>query len=162
MSPEDRFVQNEMMIYGVLNKYYPSFRFDEDLRQIAALGLWVACKTFDESKNFKFSTYAYRVILNQLRMYFRKVSKEPPILYLEDVKQTVDESLDVDDMLVMVDVSSDETKIVDALSDLTELESRILKAYMKDKSQRRISKSLGISLKVVISTLKHIRNKLGG
>lgn len=162
MSPEDRFVQNEMMIYGVLNKYYPSFRFDEDLRQIAALGLWVACKTFDESKNFKFSTYAYRVILNQLRMYFRKVSKEPQILYLEDVKQTVDESLDIDDMLVMVDVSSDETKIVDALSDLTELESRILKAYMKDKSQRRISKSLRISLKVITSTLKSIRNKLGG
>ena len=162
MSPEDRFVQNEMMIYGVLNKYYPSFRFDEDLRQIATLGLWVACKTFDESKNFKFSTYAYRVILNQLRMYFRKVSKEPQILYLEDVKQAAGESLDIDDMLVMVDVSSDETKIIDALSDLTELESTILKAYMKDKSQRRISKSLGISLKVITSTLKNIRSKLGG
>lgn len=53
--------------YGVLTK--------EDLDQTAALSLWKACLSFDETKGFKFYTYCSRILLNELVLFKNKSFK---------------------------------------------------------------------------------------
>ena len=43
----------------------------DDLFQVGCVGLIVAVNTFDESKNVKFSTYAYKVIHMEILNYLK-------------------------------------------------------------------------------------------
>ena len=36
---ERRYLENEKLIYGALHKYFPALAFDEDIQQIACIGL---------------------------------------------------------------------------------------------------------------------------
>ena len=47
---------------------------DEDLRQIGAMALFKAAKNFDESKGFRFSTYAVNAIRKDIYKTFEKQS----------------------------------------------------------------------------------------
>ena len=54
---------NHNLIYAVLNKHNLP---EEDYYDIAAIGLCMAASTYDASKGAAFSTYAYRVIANEV------------------------------------------------------------------------------------------------
>lgn len=43
----------------------------EDIQQQAYLGLWKACQTFDATKGFEFSTYAYRCMSTEVFSYLK-------------------------------------------------------------------------------------------
>lgn len=47
----------------------------EDKVQIGSIGLIKAVKTFDKNRNLKFATYASTCIMNEIRMYGRKVAR---------------------------------------------------------------------------------------
>ena len=76
----DTILDDEGLIYSVINKY-PS-RFDhDDLFQAGMLGLVDAYKHFDPSVSVKFSTYAYYYIVGEVNKYIRescslKISKD--------------------------------------------------------------------------------------
>jgi len=46
----------------------------DDLQQIALIGIWQATQKFDPDKGFTFSTFASRVAINHIKMYFRRVT----------------------------------------------------------------------------------------
>lgn len=72
----DRFDSNVELVYYVFNKYYSKYRqFEDDLIQEGLMGLWKACQCFDESRGVKFSTFAVKVIYNQMGMFMRKEAK---------------------------------------------------------------------------------------
>lgn len=48
---------------------------DEDMFQTGIVGLLKAINTFDSSKGYKFSTYAFPIVRNELLMSFRKRKK---------------------------------------------------------------------------------------
>lgn len=56
------------MVWDAIHKY--GFDTTEDNFQIGCIGLLKASRRYDESKA-KFSTFAYRCILNELLMYYR-------------------------------------------------------------------------------------------
>lgn len=58
--------ENKGLVTFVLANYYPSYKYDEDFYQEGLIGLWNACKTYDEKQDIKFSTYAARCIRNHL------------------------------------------------------------------------------------------------
>lgn len=71
--------------YGVLTK--------EDLDQTAALSLWKACLSFDETRGFKFYTYCSRILLNELVLFKNKSFKYDNEAYISyDAKIKGDES----------------------------------------------------------------------
>lgn len=45
---------------------------DEDMFQTGIIGLLKAINTFDSSKGYKFSTYAFPIVRNELLLVFRK------------------------------------------------------------------------------------------
>jgi RNA polymerase sporulation-specific sigma factor len=70
---EELFLQNEKLIYHILKRYRSSLSkyLFEELEGEARVGLWKACRTFKPEKGFLFSTYATRVIKNQIKMFLR-------------------------------------------------------------------------------------------
>lgn len=59
-----------MMVWHCIHKN--GFEISEDIFQIGCMGLIKACRKFDVSKGFSFSTYAYMCITNEIKMSFRK------------------------------------------------------------------------------------------
>lgn len=71
MTPEERYIENEELVYYILGRYYPWLRYDEDACQVCRMGLWQACVKFDESEGAKFATFGCRLILHEIQTYIR-------------------------------------------------------------------------------------------
>lgn len=71
---EQAILDNENLVYFVVNKYFPDLRCDEDVVQTGRIGLWKACINYNGAKS-KFSTYAVQCILNEIRFELRKRAK---------------------------------------------------------------------------------------
>ena len=70
MTPEELYLENSKLIFGVLKRKYPWALNDDDFQQIARIGLWVACTTFNGDLG-TFSTYAGRCIDNEIKREIR-------------------------------------------------------------------------------------------
>lgn len=71
---------NEKLIYSIASNF-KNYKSIEDLYQAGCLGIITAYKNFDESKNCKFTTYAYPYIFGEMRKLVRndkgiKISRE--------------------------------------------------------------------------------------
>ena len=64
----------------------------EDILAEARIALWKACKTFDNSKGFAFSTYAVRVISNQIGCFMRQQKK---YLNTASLDSTIEDTKDI-------------------------------------------------------------------
>ena len=65
--------ENEFIIYSVINKYLKYFDKD-DLYQVGVLGLLEALNHYDNSKNTKFSSFAYFYVKGEVTKYIRESS----------------------------------------------------------------------------------------
>lgn len=75
---ENFYMDNINIAYQLAWKYYKKFRgyIDiEELKSICLLGLVKAVKSFNKELGFNFSTYAYRVIQNEILMFNRTNKK---------------------------------------------------------------------------------------
>ena len=70
MTPEELYLENSKLIFGVLKRKYPWAFNDDDFQQIARIGLWIACTTFNGDLG-TFSTYAGRCIDNEIKSEIR-------------------------------------------------------------------------------------------
>ncbi len=71
---------NEKLIYSIASNFR-NYKSIEDLYQAGCLGLITAYKNFDESRDCKFTTYAYPYIFGEMRKFVRedkgiKISRE--------------------------------------------------------------------------------------
>ena len=108
MYDETLFHENIKLVYWLIRKYYPQYIYDDDVIQCGMIGLWKASKSYDPEKS-KFATYAVKCILNEIKMHFRRESRQ---------KRNVEVSLDE-----LVDISNegDEVSRYDLTKDLTQL-----------------------------------------
>lgn len=76
MSPQELFNENTKLVHHLIHtkfRGYLSHTLEyEDLYQIGCMGLYQAAESFDESRGVKFSTYAIRVIMNELLMAVKR------------------------------------------------------------------------------------------
>ena len=70
---EQMFEENMKLVPFTVNKYYPTLVYDDDIFQIGYIGLWQACKNFDESLNVKFNGYAVLIIQREIIKYLRSL-----------------------------------------------------------------------------------------
>lgn len=69
---EDLVINNQKLVYHLVNKLNIPYDDYEDIISIGTIGLIKAAATFNKSANIKFSTYASRCIQNEMLMHFRK------------------------------------------------------------------------------------------
>ena len=86
----DLILNNEGLIYKIINKYRAYFELD-DLYQVAVLGIIKAANNYKDEYNTKFTSYAYPYILGEVIRYINeyrpiKVSKNYKIIYLKIIK----------------------------------------------------------------------------
>ncbi len=67
--------ENINLAYKISESFYGCLLEKEEVKGFALLGLVKAATTFDESKGYKFSTYAVPVTRNEILMELRKVGK---------------------------------------------------------------------------------------
>lgn len=69
------------LIYKIINKYPNNLLYTkEDKHQIALISLVKALKSFDITKNIKFSTYLTTIIQNDMNVIFRPCKKREAIV----------------------------------------------------------------------------------
>lgn len=73
-------------VYYIINKYYPTFIHDEDVIQAGMLGLCIAADKYDARKS-KFSTFAGKVIKNNIASELKRRLKESDHVSLEKLME---------------------------------------------------------------------------
>lgn len=73
MDEVKRYQDNLALVTYIANKWKSSFptEYHEDLLAQGRLGLWAACKNFNESFGFKFGTFAWKCINNEIGKMYR-------------------------------------------------------------------------------------------
>lgn len=86
----DLILENEGIIYKIINKYKNYFEL-EDLYQVAVMGMLKAYKNYNTEYNTKFTSYAYPYILGEVIKYINdyrsiKINKSMKLLYSQVLK----------------------------------------------------------------------------
>lgn len=63
--------KNQGLVYSCMKRFITSKTSKDELFQIGCIGLMKALNNFDISKDFQFSTYAFPIILGEIKRYFR-------------------------------------------------------------------------------------------
>lgn len=146
MTAEELYLANERLAHWVLAKYYSCRQMDEDLQQVARLGLWKACVGFKESSGFTFSSYASRVMLNELSNYFRDASRAYRDNYSDISLNTIvsDDGTTLE-MALPGDMDVQFMDLNGFWKSLTSKEKKIVKMLMNGLTNREIGKIMGVS-----------------
>lgn len=156
--------------YLVYHNFLNNVRFDEmeDLISIGTIGLIKAVENFDCSKNIEFTTFATKVIFNEILYYFRKRKKWNQVQSLQQIIICNEDEHD----LLLEDVIADSNYFLDAILeeyDLNEIkklfsilnsrEKEVLSLYFglngKRLNQYDISKRIGVSQSYISRIIKN-------
>lgn len=156
------FEDNIDLVYWVFHKYYPNLLYDEDAVQIAKMGLWKACKIYDESKGVLFSTIAVKCIRNELNyQIFRPAKRRIDYYYIDDLVPVDDSGYRNYDIIPQfTDPVGDKTKLCDGLSLLTEKEEEMVDLALQGLDQSQIAKHFGVSRQYICKLFGVIKKKL--
>lgn len=137
--------------------------FDEDLFQIGCVGLIKAVDSFDFEKNIKFSTYAAKVIRNEILMTLRKKHINA---------QSLDELFTIDGFETsLMDMISDNICMEDelistmyleqAFSKLNNNEKKIIYLhFIKGTKQHELAKMMGFTQSYISKMISEIIKKM--
>ena len=137
--------------------------FDEDLFQIGCVGLIKAVDSFDFEKNIKFSTYAAKVIRNEILMTLRKKHINA---------QSLDELFTIDGFETsLMDMISDNICMEDelistmylehAFSKLNDNEKKIIYLhFIKGTKQHELAKMMGFTQSYISRMISEIIKKM--
>lgn len=163
MTPEELYLENEALAPYFLNLLYPSCRGDEDMLQEAYIGLWKACKTYDESMDIKFSSYAQACIRTELHNIWRTLyrDKRQPDQPVASLNAKIGE--DEDDELINlvkgyeIDICEDFEAF---LKTLTSKQRQIVKLRIEcGSSYESIGAIYGVSKQSICKEMSKIRAK---
>ena len=167
--------RNLRLVAHIVKKFDLSGEDNDDLISIGTIGLIKGINTFKRNHNTRLATYAARCIENEILMYLRSIKKNRNDVLLSDPigsdkegnEITLLDILDTGAEVVTETVEShmEEEKLYEKLANLTKRERKVieLRYGLKDganKTQREISKMLGISRSYVSRIEKKALRKL--
>ena len=149
---------------------------DEDMFQTGIIGLLKAINTFDFSKGYQFSTYAFSVVRNEILLSFRKSKKSVKAAFSLDDNADIGNGESVPYSEIISDGKDYEENTVNSMlaqqifEKLSPREKSIfIMFFVYGKTQCEISERLGIShgmvsriIKVMGKTKKKGRKKYEG
>ena len=161
------------MVRKICNDVYnESYHIDiDDMFQTGCVGLVKAANSFDPSKNSSFTSYAYRVVKNEIFYMYRIIrtrNKADMYAISLDQKYTVDNNKDEDvtlgDMMPArmdtLDEAITHTNYNRFIQSMTKREQQIWKLYELGANQRKIARMMNLSQSYVSRLLKKLKERL--
>ena len=135
----------------------------DELKSICLYGLTKAAKTFDATKNFEFSTYAYTVMRNAIIKHVRYNIKHNHI----SISEQLTDDLTLEDTL-QADINVEDEvayklkieKLYSYINNLNEQDKTIVLSYLKGLNTQSIADILHISKQQVNAKYRKAINKL--
>ena len=162
-------IENQNLVHHVCRKYFSNQFFYheyEDIAGVGMIGLVQAAKRFRPELGFQFSTFACRVIENEIRKYLRDTNAGGVIASGERKQEVACYSFQNilgDDMTYedMLDTEQDFTavEVDEFVSSLEGLEKEVCLLTLAGYKQWQIAKMLGISQGHVSRQLTRVRGK---
>lgn len=153
---EKLFEDNYKLIFFVLNNYFDK-QFDEDLAQIGAIGLWNACRNFNQDHS-KFSTFATKCIYNEILKEVQKHSFPKRKGNATDV--SLYENIEEHNDIRYIDTIKSKNDFIICDLNLTKEEKKILRYIMDGKKQDEIRSLFNCSIGEINLKIKKIKEKL--
>ena len=86
MNDRKKFIEeNVNLVYVIVREYYPTFIFDEDVIQCGMVGLCKAANKWEVRG--KFSSFARKIILDEIRTEFKLRAKRSTEISLESLME---------------------------------------------------------------------------
>lgn len=162
---EKAVIDNDKLVYYVVNRKFPWLLGDEDIVQYGMIGLWKACKAWDSDKG-TLANLAIRCIQNEILMEIRRRKQQNRLVAVSLDEPQNEESdsktnISIADMLAFeepgfVDI---EYNVPEFKNKLNQRENIVLSEIMNGVSQQDIADSMCISRSYVSRIVKNIRLK---
>ena len=166
--------RNLRLVAHIVKKFDNTGDDVDDLISIGTIGLIKAINTFDRSKQTRLATYAARCIENEILMHLRSTKKNRSEVMLEDPIGSDKEGNEItlmdilaadDDVAEAVEHAVEQEAMYRRMAELSRREKRVLELRYGliggiRKTQREISKLLGISRSYVSRIEKRALSKL--
>jgi RNA polymerase sporulation-specific sigma factor len=155
------------LVYCLFNKLHNDgwkYQYKEDLISAGFLGLVKAVLKFDESKGFKFSSYAIRCINNGFYAFLTPRSKcSPSRNHAVSLDEPIGDFTLADTVLSYEDRSAEFILLKYDLDRFIARESprgkRIIELRMQGVSQQKIAEEIGVSPSYISRFIKQIKQK---
>ncbi|TMP02980.1 RNA polymerase subunit sigma-70 [Pseudoalteromonas sp. S3178] len=145
--------QHKGIVYKIVNSYCQNRDDRQDLAQEILTTMWLAYDNYN--KDYKFSTWMYRVALNVAISYYRKDSKR------EDKANANEHCIvHIADFSAQDDKSEDVKQLYEFIGKLDKLNKAIMLLYLEEEPYESIAKSLGISKTNVATRIGRIKETL--
>lgn len=165
---EQMILSNHGIVFSVMKNLSIPLT-DEDMFQTGIIGLLKAINTFDTSKGYQFSTYAFLIVRNELLMAFRKSKRSVMAAFSLDDDADIGNGESVPYAEIIADGKDYEENVVNSMlaqQIFERLESRekhiFTMFFIENRTQSEISKALGISQSYVsriISSMGKMKRK---
>lgn len=144
--------RNKGILLKVARTYCPNDQDRQDLLQEMMIQIWQSIHKYN--KQYKMSTWLYRISLNVAISFYRKNSTRTKKFTLLDgqLANTPNEDKTENDRELYL--------LEKFISDLKELDKALILLYLEDKSHTEISEILGISVSNVGTKIGRIKEKL--
>ncbi len=165
---EQMILSNHAIVFSVMKNLRIPLT-DEDMFQTGIIGLLKAINTFDISKGYQFSTYAFPIVRNELLIAFRKSKRSVVATFSLDDNADIGNGESVPYAEMIADGKDYEENVVNSMlaqQIFERLESRekhiFTMFFVESRTQSEISKALGISQSYVsriISSMGKMKRK---
>lgn len=165
---EQMILSNHGIVFSVMKNLSIPLT-DEDMFQTGIIGLLNAINTFDTSKGYQFSTYAFPIVRNELLMAFRKSKRSVKVAFSLDDNADIGNGESVPYAEMIADGKDYEENVVNLMltqqifERLGSREKHIFTMFfVENRTQSEISEALGISQSYVsriISSMGKIKRK---
>ena len=165
---EQMILSNHGIVFSVMKNLSIPLT-DEDMFQTGIIGLLKAINTFDASKGYQFSTYAFSIVRNELLMAFRKSRRSVMAAFSLDDDADIGNGESVPYAEMIADGKDYEENVVNSMlaqqifESLGSREKHIFAMFfVENRTQSEISKALGISQSYVsriISSMGKMKRK---
>nr|DAL76824.1 MAG TPA: DNA directed RNA polymerase subunit [Bacteriophage sp.] len=164
-SKEQMILNNQGIVFSVMKNLSIPLT-DEDMFQTGIIGLIKAINSFDTSKGYQFSTYAFPIVRNELLMAFRKSKRSVKVAFSLDDNADIWNGEKVPYAEMIADGKDYEENVVNSMlaqQIFERLESRekhiFTMFFIENRTQSEISKALGLSQSYVSRIISSMGKK---
>jgi RNA polymerase sporulation-specific sigma factor len=166
---------NKNLIYTVIYKISPKVigtHEEEDWLQEGMIAMMKAINRFDESKGFKFSTFAYKVIYQEFVKIIgwdNRKNRKDLVISLDyenehgsNIHNIIpsETSFFDEDIISRVDAESTINNVkIKLLPELKKTQYKVLELLLKSKNQKQIAEELGYSREYIRQVVEKIRKR---
>lgn len=159
----DYFNENRNFSKFILKRYFIEFLHDDDMNQVADLGLWKACTTFNHSKGTKFTAYATRVIRNEV---FQEMRKRKKIIQTVSLDEPISDEMPnvsmgdcIPDNYDFISEIAIKRNVHNMFCGSTHKQRKIVTLYVNGLSRKEIAEKTGVLVLILAELLENLRKE---